>query len=217
MKNEIFLSFTLLTAVFLIAYAAYPKNISSPQIEVKEFQSSLILPRVKKEIQCLADNMYFEAVGEPYIGQKAVALVTLNRVKSPRFPDSICGVVKQGIVSKWHTENTGKIVPIKHKCQFSWWCDGKPDVVYDRKAYESIYKMAKQIALNSELNYDITGGALWYHADYVAPSWRKMKVKTVKIGQHIFYKDKNNGTKTKLSSNRRAKDGSFVLLADGRN
>lgn len=202
--------------LILSAFLVYPKMISHPKTDVKSLDPSITFSKLSNEVKCLADNMYFEAVGEPYIGKKAVALVTLNRVKSPRFPNSICGVVKQGIVSKWHTENTGKVVPIRDKCQFSWWCDGKPDVVYDRKAYESIYKMAKQIALNSELNYDITGGALWYHADYVAPSWRKMKVKTVKIGQHIFYKDKNNGAKIKLSSDRRTKTVPFVLLADGR-
>ena len=71
------------------------------------------------EVECLALNIYHEARNQPTAGKLAVAQVTLNRVKHDRFPNTICGVVYQG----YYLNNN----PIKHKCQFSWWCDGKSD------------------------------------------------------------------------------------------
>ena len=80
------------------------------------------------ELYCLAQNIYFEAGNQPLAGKIAVANVTFNRVEDPQFPDTICGVVYQ---AKTRVNWKGDVVPIKHKCQFSWYCDGKPDVPTD--------------------------------------------------------------------------------------
>lgn len=135
-------------------------------------QYSQLTPTAKKQVDCLADNIYFEAGHEPEEGKRAVALVTLNRVQDPRYPKDICSVVKQRVNST---------------CQFSWYCEaGK--YIRNRESYEE----AKQIALLVYANYenlkDITKGALYYHADYVNPRWQLQK--TVVIGRHIFYKEK---------------------------
>ncbi|MEG3620118.1 cell wall hydrolase [Magnetovibrio sp. PR-2] len=124
--------------------------------------------------QCLALNVYWEARSESELGQKAVAAVTLNRVKSEAFPNDICSVVRQGGERR-------------HRCQFSWWCDGKKDTPTDRTAWDEAVRIA-QAALDERLE-DPTHGALFYHATYVNPSWAGRMTKTRKIGQHIFFKD----------------------------
>jgi spore germination cell wall hydrolase CwlJ-like protein len=124
------------------------------------------------ELHCLALNNYFEARGESTTGQHAVANVVLNRVKHKGFPDSICGVVKQG----------GKKL---YRCQFSWWCDGLSDEPHDQTAWKLSLKIASDIL--QKKHEDITSGALWYHADYVSPYWRTSMNEGPKIGRHIFY------------------------------
>jgi len=137
----------------------------------------------KKQVECLAENMYFEAGYEPEKGQVAVAFVTLNRVKSGRFDDDICGVVKQ---------KTGNV------CQFSWYCEERPKAMSYGKVLtnsnNSLYNDIRNIAIYVYANYerlnDPTKGALFYHADYVHPGWRNME-RTAVIGRHIFYNRKD--------------------------
>jgi len=129
--------------------------------------------RLSDDTFCLAQNIYFEARSEPKAGKLAVAHVVLNRVDSRRFPSSVCNVVKQG----------GEMV--RHRCQFSWWCDGKSDRPRDRRAWRESVGLAK-LVLGGRTD-DPTGGALWYHADYVSPNWRNMFREGPKIGRHIFY------------------------------
>lgn len=124
----------------------------------------------KKQVDCLAENIYYEAGHESRDGQIAVAMVTMNRVNDPRFPKDICSVVKQ------KTQGT---------CQFTWFCE-------QRKSINSeIYRKNLEVALHVYANYenltDNTYGAKFYHADYVNPRWKLEK--TVVIGRHIFYKD----------------------------
>ena len=123
-------------------------------------------------ITCLARSIYWEARGKDDTGMEAVANVVMNRVGHEGFPNTICGVVKQG-----HEQGT---------CQFSWWCDGRSD---DAKEDES-YAIAKEIArkaLNRQLK-DRTGGALYFHHRRVVPDWSKEYISTVEIGEFIFYK-----------------------------
>ena len=140
-----------------------------------------------KSVECLAMNMYHEARNQGTAGQLAVTAVVLNRVKDNRFPNTICGVVKQGpIRPSW--KRNGTFFPIKNRCQFSWWCDGKSDKPYNTKQY-NYFKNISWIFLSKELDLiDITDGATFYHADYVTPSWAKSKIRTVEIEDHIFYK-----------------------------
>ncbi len=129
---------------------------------------------LNSEFRCLALNVYWEARSESSLGQFAVAAVTLNRVASERFPGTICDVVQQGGADR------------KHRCQFSWWCDGKRD----NPTNEAAWQAAKSIAYTALFfdPPDPTNGALWYHADYVSPAWRSAMAHTATIGRHIYYR-----------------------------
>jgi len=136
------------------------------------------------EIDCLAKNMYFEARGEGEQGQDAVAFVTINRVRSERYPDNVCDVVYQA-----KTNSHGQ--PLRNQCQFSWYCDGKIDSVTER-VYNKIHRRAEYIYVNYYLNdlmKDTTDGATHYHSKKVNPYWsRHSNYQLVaNIGQHVFY------------------------------
>ena len=131
---------------------------------------------ISEEVECLAKNIYFEARSEPEQGQLAVGHVVMNRVAHKRYPNSVCTVVKQGGEKR------------RHRCQFSWWCDGRPDLPMNQKAWQRSLILA--MAVHEGRSKDPTGGALWYHADYVNPVWSSMLVLGKKIGQHLFYLSK---------------------------
>lgn len=131
------------------------------------------------EQKCLATAIYFEARGEKLRGQAAVAQVILNRVRNPTYPDTICGVVYQN--DHW-----------RNRCQFSFACDGKKDVITSRASY----KMAEDVAMA------VTAGKIFipevassthYYAQYVSPGWARAMNKMTKIGLHIFYRTRHGG------------------------
>lgn len=123
--------------------------------------------------RCLTEALYFEARGESVKGQFAVAEVILNRADSSRFPGSVCKVVNQG---------TGR----KHACQFSYTCDGRPENIENRTAWERVGKVARIMLDGSPRN--LTNGATFYHTTAVRPSWAKSFRKTTQIGVHVFYR-----------------------------
>ena len=131
----------------------------------------------------LAMNMYHEAGNQSDAGRIAVALVTLNRVNSWGWPDQIDQVVTQGPT---YVNWKGNVLPIKNKCQFSWYCDGEPDEPEDSKTWEECLKLANMIM--DEGMYDFTHGSTHYHSDKVDPYWNKHLVKVMVIDNHIFYK-----------------------------
>ena len=139
------------------------------------------------EQKCLADNIYWEARNQSTKGMIGVAFVTRNRVNDTRFPHSYCEVIKQGPERpSWKDKNN--MVPLRHRCQFSWYCDGKSDNIPTVDL--DIYEFARTIAFkiyNGHLT-DFTNGATHYHADYVTPAWAKSKTKTITIDEHIFYR-----------------------------
>jgi|TARA_B110000240_G_scaffold194918_1_gene243460 spore germination cell wall hydrolase CwlJ-like protein len=142
---------------------------------------------VNDPVVCLAKNMYYEARNQGTAGLLAVSAVVLNRVNDPRFPNTVCGVIRQGpIRASWKKDGT--YYPIKHRCQFSWYCDGKNDIPKDIIRYELYLDMSEGILDNRLPFLDITDGATFYHADYVKPGWAKTKTRTVEIEDHIFYK-----------------------------
>lgn len=144
-----------------------------------------------EEFECLVQNIYFESGVESDAGKIAVGMVTLNRVMSDKYPDTICEVVKQGPISKWWKEEHGKEVPLRNKCQFSWYCDGKSDIPYYGEAWYTSQDIAYELYnnfVNDKITLDITEGSLYYHADYVNPHWAKHMHKVVQIGAHIFYR-----------------------------
>ena len=126
-------------------------------------------------LMCIAIAVYFEARGEPGAGQVAVAQVIRNRIEDPRYPDNACGVVKQGYY--WQGN------PVRNKCQFSFYCDGKSDDPKNKQAwFNSLY-----IAHLSGSVPDITEGATHYHSTKVFPQWASNGEITTKINKHIFY------------------------------
>ncbi|ROL92205.1 cell wall hydrolase [Pseudomonas protegens] len=130
---------------------------------------------VDDAITCLSRTLYWEAKGGESADMEAVADVVMNRLGHEGFPATVCEVVKQGSE--------------KSPCQFSWWCDGRPDQVQE----EGRYSLAKEIArkaLNQQLK-DRTGGALYFHDRSVSPQWAKSYIKTTEIGHFLFYKPKD--------------------------
>jgi spore germination cell wall hydrolase CwlJ-like protein len=129
---------------------------------------------IEKNLSCLALNIYREAGHEPFEGKVVVAQVTINRTRDPNFPDTVCEVVYQ------KNSFMGKVV-----CQFSWYCDNAHRMrPINKQAYEESYKVAKMVYLE-DFKLEGLKDALYYHADYVNPNWRKKKI--TKIGAHIFY------------------------------
>jgi len=168
---------------FLDAMTAVLISLSStPTLENDDGSKNLIDP----QISCLTQNIYHEARNESTAGWIAVADVTMNRVKSDAFPDTICEVVYES--PHYRSKFSRKLYPYKNRCQFSWYCDGKSDEIKNIKKYKQIYEVAKMTVKN---DLDITDGALFYHADYVKPHWAETMNVTARIDAHIFYKPKN--------------------------
>ena len=146
-------------------------SIPFPQDKIIEVEYTQLTSEARKQVDCLADNIYYEAGFEPQNGRVAVGLVTLNRVQDPRYPKDICSVVKQ---------------KVKSTCQFSWFCMTIGNK--NNKAYQEAREVALYVYANYEKIKDVTEGALFYHADYVNPRWKLER--TVVIGRHIFYKER---------------------------
>jgi N-acetylmuramoyl-L-alanine amidase len=138
--------------------------------------SSIVVSR--DELVCLALNDYWEARSETMAGRIAVAQVVINRAMDRRFPSNICEVVKQNFFQ-------GKL----NKCQFSWFCDDRADTPYEAEAWRTSIKIAVAMLQKDSSIPDPTGGALWYHADHVQPSWTADYETTTIIGAHVFYRD----------------------------
>lgn len=132
------------------------------------------------DFQCLVQNVYFEARGESALAQRAVAWVTMNRVFSEQFPNSVCGVVHQA-----RHDSQGN--PLRNQCQFSWYCDGKSDTPTDAEALAQAEEMTREVLVNYFDRPDPTEGSVYFHADYVSPSWRRSFNRVVQIDKHIFY------------------------------
>lgn len=147
--------------VLALIAAFYLTPLSSAMPDIKE-----------QEIDCLAQNIYYEARGESTKGKIAVGHVTLNRVKHTQFGNSVCGVVTQ-----------------KHKkrCQFSWVCDNKLPAI-KQELYADIRNLAEKI-YHGKIK-DNTKGATYFHNEAVLPDWSDCKIYTGQIGNHHFYKRK---------------------------
>ena len=134
----------------------------------------------QKELECLALNIYHEARNESTAGMVAVGQVTLNRVDSTRFPDSVCRVVRQGVYRGRY--------PVRDRCQFSWHCDGLSDIPYNIRSYNRSIEIAQWLLFTNPWLPDFTDGSLFYHANYVQPKWSRTKKITSRIDSHIFYR-----------------------------
>ena len=130
-------------------------------------------PKGDSNWACLAEALYFEARGETVKGQFAVAEVIMNRVRSSRFPDTLCSVINQG---------TGR----KYQCQFTYTCDGHDEIIAEKQAYLRVSKIAR--AVIDGMGGDLTGGATYYHTTAVSPKWSRIFKRTTQIGVHLFYR-----------------------------
>jgi len=133
------------------------------------------------DLKCLTEALYFEARGESVKGQFAVAEVILNRVTSPLYPNSVCGVVHQG---------TGK----RYQCQFTYTCDGRAEVIGEPRIYRRLGKIARLMLDGAPRK--LTGGATHYHTRKVNPRWATRFPRTAAIGTHYFYRQPGARTAT---------------------
>ena len=134
---------------------------------------------IAEAVMCLALNVYHEARSQSLVEQIAVAQVVINRVNDERYPDTVCGVVKQG---EKNPDGSMK----EDRCQLSWYCDGIKDTPYNKDAWELALSVAKSVHAGHTV--EITGGATHYHATSVNPFWAKTLKKVTRIGKHIFYR-----------------------------
>ena len=151
-------------AIFLASSLFFPNR--SLSIQNIPYNENYVIKHTKRDLECLAKNIYFEAKGESLPGKIAVAQVTLNRVLHKEdFNKTICGVVYQ-------------------KDQFSW--TNQPNLkVKDQLQWKNSLHIATGI-LQGKLFLE-EFNALYFHADYVKPAWRKQRQYLKTIGKHIFY------------------------------
>ena len=189
----------VLNAVIIVAIVAMGMASTIQAQEPLKRPSVIGSFYTKEDVECMAKNIYFESRSDNMAGQFAVADVVLNRVKDKRYPNTVCEVIYDGpIKEKWKTkqypdlpDSKREYVPLRHKCQFSWYCDGKKDEIprYDNDAWERAQLVAGYILYSGEY-LGITEGATHYHATYVSPNWRHDRGMQLvgRIGSHIFYR-----------------------------
>ena len=131
----------------------------------------------QKDVECLARNIYYEAGVESLMGKYAVANVTINRVKSGHWGKHVCDVVYAKDQFSWTKEKRRAWISLKGE---AW--------ATSRAVAESTLK--QRIAIK-QLNH-----ALFYHADYVQPTWRDKSKRVLKVGRHIFYTQAKGSTLT---------------------
>lgn len=160
-------------AAILLVFVSTSANANEPNIQ-------LFTQEEYPEHYCLALNIYYEARGSSLADQAGVANVVLNRTNDRRYPNTICGVVYQG-----DRNTNGNMV--RHRCQFSWYCDGRSDIPTDTDRWVSAQMLAWYM-IEENMYRGLTEGATHYHADYVNPKWNRDLQLVGRIGEHIFYR-----------------------------
>ena len=171
----------------IASFASTPSFRPQPDLNaaaLEAYVKSGYLPLAKRletanaERDCLAQAIYHEARGESAAGQLAVANVIVNRARSGKFPDSLCGVIYQNA-------NKGY-----HRCQFTFACDGRTDAPGERSAWARSADLAQRVYAEFALGENVgavPGSALYYHTTNVRPSWSNTYAEVAQIGSHIFY------------------------------
>jgi spore germination cell wall hydrolase CwlJ-like protein len=140
-----------------------------------------------QDTYCMALNIYHESRSENLAGKFAVADVVINRVNDRRYPDSVCGVIYDAELKPSWKDPT-KEVPIRNRCQFSWYCDGKLDDPTETDAWNESILVAHQSIYEGRM-LGLTEGATHYHTTYVEPYWASSLDLVGHIGSHIFYRE----------------------------
>ena len=131
-----------------------------------------------KDVKCMAEAVYYEARDQSTMGQLAVAIIIRNRMNDDRWPSTACGVVRDGRYWNGH--------PVKHQCQFSYWCDGKPERPAEKEAWRQALNIAR-LAYHHSIEIESLIGATHYHTIWVNPSWSRKFRLSIQIGDHRFY------------------------------
>ena len=166
--RTVLIFFLLLIA--LVSIPVYSQSLSSEEV-------------TEKDRICLAKNIYYEARDQGLGAQIAVSLVVLNRVKDKRYPNSICDVIYQGPTYSWKST-----FPVRHRCQFSWYCDGKSDKPKEKEAWQKALTVANSLLTSEVPVLDFTEGATHYHSTSIVPHWAAHLTRVIKIEDHIFYR-----------------------------
>jgi spore germination cell wall hydrolase CwlJ-like protein len=160
----------------IICFAYFHGIVIDPErLQASQRQATLAQRRAS-DLQCLAENIYFEARGEPLKGQYAVAEVTLNRTQAPNFPHTVCGVVHE---IRWDPTRKRSVA------DFSWTELGAM-TTDDGAAWKRAMTVANSVY--DDLNEPVVPGALFYHSTSVRPGWARGRTEVAKIGNHVFYR-----------------------------
>lgn len=164
------------SAVFLISTLTQVTTLKLQNLKQSNFDENTATVAVREQqLDCLAKNIYHEAGNESFEGKVAVAQVTINRAANAGFPNDICKVVYQK-----------NVVYEKVICQFSWYCETSTKArPIHQSSYKESYEVAKKVLLEGFRLAGLTD-ALYYHATYVSPGWKRQQI--AKIGNHIFYR-----------------------------
>ena len=173
-----------ITILAVAATTGIPSAVGSAETESKSFNKRVAVmlkkqeANVKRQLGCLARNVFYEANGEPMEGQMAVAQVTVNRARSGLFPRDLCAVVAQTT----YADDKTKV------CQFSWMCDSKIDKNKTISQHNPSYIAARRVYLENQRVASLDNKVLYFHRYDVKidPSWPHHVVD--QIGNHVFYK-----------------------------
>ena len=171
--------------------------LTEPIISFKQFTS--------KDQECLAKNIFYEAASEPEEGKVAVGIVTINRSRDERFPQSICGVVNQKTVferirtvsrqvkTMFGTKEEKEQVAVKTAvCQFSWTCERNIKLRKEDERWQESQRVARELLEGGYTDYRVKyQDAMYFHATRIKPTWAHQKRKVERVGGHIFYAEKN--------------------------
>lgn len=174
----------------VLSYPTDVLNTDSSQFHSMYIERKFVPPLSTisvKERWCLAQAIYYEAGNQTAAGKEAVALVIINRALSVKHPNTICGVVHESHIVRLIIEDT---IIVKRICQFSFWCTARrAPVIEIWKESDAIAKRVLQNYWNRDI-ISTLNHAMYFHAEYVSPTWKKRKVFLGKVGKHLFYADK---------------------------
>ena len=169
----------------------------------KAYSYTNVTDIIDSDTFCMAINMYHEARNQGELGMRAVGHVVLNRQLSTKFPRRIDGKIVVTTANGTAADKRAKSTicdivydakldyhdnPIKHQCNFSWYCDGLSDSIGDRESWRMALRIADQLISTRDKHYDFTDGALYYHTTEVEPYWLSAFEQTIIVRDHIFYK-----------------------------
>ena len=169
------LLFLVMAGIVYFAYQEEGTRVEPVPTELLRREATRAQRRAN-DLQCLAENVYFEARGEPLAGQYAVAEVTMNRTQAPYFPHTVCEVVHE---TRWDPSRR------RHVADFSWTESGALSAP-DGPAWKQAMTIAT--AVYDDMNKPQVPGALFYHATSIRPGWARTRKAVATIGNHIFYR-----------------------------